>query len=35
MSDIGSVNVDINFITDIFPMKEKVSESFSSDSLGR
>ena len=35
MSNIGSVNVDIDFITDIFPVKEKVSESFSSDSLGR
>ena len=35
MGDIGSVNVDINFITDIFPVKEKVSESFSSDSSGR
>lgn len=35
MGNIGSVNVDVNFITDIFPVKEKVRESFSSDSLGR
>lgn len=35
LENVASVNVDINFMTDILPIKEKVSESFSSDNLKR
>lgn len=35
LENVSSVNVDINFMTDILPIKEKVSENFNSDNLKR